>query len=100
MDSFCIRRTKCRTGVRDIIYQDNLGCIKWTSDVQGLRNVTHVALSYHYIGNIVEPREIKVVYTPSAENKADSLTKILGRELHAVHRLFLGVVGEHVEGAC
>lgn len=83
-----------------IIYQDNLGFIKWTSHVQGLRHVKHVALRYHYIRNIVESRQIKVVYTPSAKNKADSLTKVLGRKLHSVQPLFLGVVEEPVEGAC
>lgn len=31
------------------IFQDNLGTISWTEDVQGLRKVKHVGIKYHYV---------------------------------------------------
>lgn len=73
------------------MYQDNLGCINWTESVHGLRNVKHVGIKYHYVRDLVCRSVINVVYVRSDENRADSLTKILGRSLHAVHVQFLGM---------
>ena len=73
------------------VFQDNLGAIAWTDEVQGLRRVKHVGIRYHFVRGSVERREVEIVYTPSAENKADSLTKVLAGQLHDVHRRYLGV---------
>lgn len=73
------------------VLQDNLGTITWTQDVQGLRRVKHVGLRYHFVREMVDNMAIKVVYVPSDKNKADSLTKVLGPQLHAMHRQFLAV---------
>lgn len=73
------------------VLQDNLGTITWTQDVQGLRRVKHVGLRYHFVREMVDNMDIKVIYTPSDKNKADSLTKILGPQMHAIHRRNLSV---------
>lgn len=59
------------------VYQDNLGTIRWTDEVQGLRKVKHVGIRYHSVKETVEHQSVQVLYTPSQENKADSLTKAL-----------------------
>lgn len=72
-----------------VIWQDNLGAISWTEKVQGLRRVKHVGIRYHFVREAVDSGRIKVLYTPSDSNRADSLTKILGKEMHHVHCPFL-----------
>ena len=32
-----------------VVYQDNLGTISWTDNVQGLRKVKHIGVKYHYV---------------------------------------------------
>ena len=59
------------------VYQDNLGTISWTTEVQGLRKVKHIGIRYHYVRDAVDAKTICVEYTPSTENKADGLTKVL-----------------------
>ena len=59
------------------VHQDNLGTITWTNEVQGLRKVKHIGIRYHYVRDAVDSKSIQVQYIPSAENKADGLTKVL-----------------------
>lgn len=57
--SVCVRDTKWVRQVLEalnisdpnpsVVYQDNLGTINWTEEVQGLRKVKHVGLKYHYV---------------------------------------------------
>lgn len=61
------------------ITEDDVGAIAWTKHVRGLRKVKHVGLSHYYMS------QIEVVYSSSAENCADSLTKTLSPELNDVH---------------
>ena len=75
-----------------VIYQDNLGTISWTDNVQGLRKVKHIGVKYHYVRSKVDDKTVKVLYRSSAENKADSLTKILGGDQFKTHRDEIGVV--------
>lgn len=74
------------------IYQDNLGAIRWSEDVQGLRRVKYVGIKYHVVRSKVDSGDVTVIFTSSATNRTDSLTKILGREMHIVHRRYLGVI--------
>ena len=80
------------------VYQDNLGTISWTDSVQGLRKVKHVGVRYHYVRSKVEDCTVKVLYTPSLDNKADSLTKVLGPQTFENHRDYLGVVCQSLLG--
>ena len=60
-----------------IMHQDNLGEICWTNEVQGLREVKHIGIRYHYVRNAVDSKTVRVQYIASTENKADGLTKVL-----------------------
>lgn len=74
------------------VYEDNLGTIAWTKNVQGLRNVKHVGLKYHYVLESVVGQKVEVVYTPSIENRADGLTKALIGEPFSTSCDRLGVI--------
>lgn len=74
-----------------VMFQDNLGTIKWTESVQGLRNVKHVGIRYHYVREAVESSAIIVQYVSTLFNRADSLTKALIGDIFVKHRKWLGV---------
>lgn len=59
------------------VYQDNLGSIAWTKEVQGLRNVKHIGIGYHYVKENVRKKHVQISYVPSASNEAESFTKAL-----------------------
>lgn len=75
-----------------LIRQETFGAIRWTEDVQGLRNVKHVGIKYHFVRSMVESGTVNIDFTSLATNRTDSLTKILGSEMHAVHRQHLWVI--------
>lgn len=75
-----------------VIYQDNLGAISWTTDVQGLRRVKHVGIKYHYVRGEVESNNVRVEYCESEKNKADSMTKALIGSTFKRHRTYLGCI--------
>ena len=68
------------------VYQDNLGSISWTEDVQGIRRVKHVGTKYHFVRDNIESKGVVVKYTPSHLNRSDSLTKVLISEDYSRHR--------------
>ena len=85
------------------VYQDNLGTISWTEEVQGLRNVKHVGIKYHYVREMVVNKAVEVIYTPSEKNCSDSFTKVLIGTTFQIHRGHLGVckvIRPDSEGAC
>lgn len=79
-------------GAPTTIMQDNLGTISWTEGVNGLRKVKHVGIKYNYVRDAVDTNVCKVEYTPSAENRSDSLTKVLIGDEFFKHRKWLGVI--------
>lgn len=69
--------------------QDNLGNISWTENVQGLRKFKYVCIRYNYVREAVDTAQVTVKYTPSEKNRADSLTKILWKEMYSAHMAYL-----------
>lgn len=61
--------------VPSTIYQDNLGAISWTRNVEGLRRVKHVGIKYNYVKEAVQEGSIVILYVTSESNQADVLTK-------------------------
>ena len=80
------------------MWQDNLGSISWTGKGQGLRKVKHIGIKYHYVRSMVDDGKVQVLYVSSVQNWADSLTKVLGREVFAIHRRYLGVQSDDRSG--
>lgn len=73
-----------------MMHQENLGCMTWTDSIQGLRYVKKVGIRYQFVQDRLNRKVIRVEYISSESNKADSLTKILGRVLHPIHMKYLG----------
>lgn len=65
----------CPGKVPTTIYRDNQGSISWAEG--GMRRVKHVELRYHYTQDMMQREQIHLTYVPSAENRADGLTKVL-----------------------
>ena len=78
-------------GSPTVIKQDNLGSIKWTEEPNGLRKVKHVEIKYHVVKDAVLSKVVSVDYTPSANNRSDSLTKVLIGADFIKHRDWIGV---------
>lgn len=76
------------------VFQDNIETIAWTDTVHGLRRVKHVGVKYHYVRSKVDDRTVKVLYKPSEENKADTLTTVLGPQSFMTQRDWLCVVSQ------
>lgn len=51
------------------IFQDNLGTISWTEEVQGLRKAKHIGIKYHYVKESVQNGKIEVQYIPSEKTE-------------------------------
>ena len=51
--------------------------MSWTDDIQGLRRVEHVAIKCHFVRDSIETKHGEVKYTPSNQNRSNSLTKFL-----------------------
>lgn len=74
------------------LHEDNLGTVAWTSEVQGMRHSKHIGIRYHYVRDAVVAGTVVVCPTPSDENKADGLTKVLVKAKFQNCRSFLGCV--------
>lgn len=63
------------------LYEDNLGSIAWTFDLQGLKKTKHKRICYYYVRDAVDAGTVDVVLvpTPSAGNRVDRLTKMLAK---------------------
>lgn len=75
-----------------VVFQDNLGAISWTSEVQGLRKVKHVGIRYHYVRGEVDAGTVQVEYCESSKNRADTFTKILIGDQYKIHRALINCI--------
>jgi hypothetical protein len=66
---------ECPGNVDTTVFHDNQGSIAWAEG--GMRRVKHVELKYHYTQDMIQMEQIRIEYVPSADNKADGLTKAL-----------------------
>ena len=72
------------------LYEDNQGAQVWGT--YGVRNAKHVAIRRNYVKEQVDSRTVEMKYVPSADMKADVLTKALGRVAFEKHRVGLGLM--------
>jgi hypothetical protein len=59
------------------IYQDNQACIKMTKSLVCGSKSRHIKIEHHYIRELVDSKQVVVVYCPTSEMVADLLTKNL-----------------------
>lgn len=46
------------------VFQDNLGTISWSEEMQGRRKVKHIGVKYHYVRSAVYSETVQVDHTP------------------------------------
>jgi hypothetical protein len=81
---------ECPGNVATTVFHGNQGSIAWAEG--GMRQVTHVELKYHYTQDMIQREQIRIEYVPSADNKADGLTKALCGRKHQEMLRMLKVV--------
>jgi hypothetical protein len=81
---------ECPGNVATTVFHDNQGSIAWAEG--GMRRVKHVELKYHYTQDMIQREQIRIEYVPSADNKADGLTKALCGRKHQGMLHMLNVV--------
>ena len=64
------------------IFEDNRGCIKWTSTQAEPNRTKHIDIHYHHIKDWVKLGKISIVPVETDLQLADALTKALNRERH------------------
>lgn len=65
------------------IYEDNVGCIKLAEQESVNERTKHIDVSFHFIRDHIQRKDIKMVYLPTAKMLADMMTKNLGKvKLH------------------
>ena len=71
------------------LFEDNQGAIKIAQNPINNSNSKHIDVRYHFIRELVESREISIIYVPSADQHADFLTKALDVVPFERHRRFV-----------
>jgi hypothetical protein len=74
------------------MYGDNQGAIALTNNPHLHERSEHIDISYHYVRDLAEKKKLDITYVPSAEMKADGMTKPLGKVAHKRFREQLGLV--------
>ena len=64
------------------IYEDNRGCIKWTSTQAEPNRTKHIDIHFHHIKDWVKLGRISIEYVETDLQLADAMTKPLSRERH------------------
>ncbi|OXA40185.1 Copia protein [Folsomia candida] len=65
------------------IMVDNTSAIRLVDNPEFHKRTKHVDVKYHYTRQLAEEKKVEVVYTPTQDQKADILTKPLGKSKHA-----------------
>ena len=60
-----------------ILYRDSKSAIALTKDGHYHARTKHIDIRYHFIRYIIEAETIKLIYCPTDEMTADTLTKAL-----------------------
>ena len=63
----------------NLVHEDNQGAIALTRNPENYSRTKHIDVRYHFIRNLIQKKQIKVDYRPTAEMLADLMTKGLHR---------------------
>ena len=63
----------------NLLHEDNQGAIALTRNPENYSRTKHIDVRYHFIRNLIQKKQIKVDYCPTAEMLADLMTKGLHR---------------------
>ena len=68
-----------------VLYVDNSGAVALSKDLKSCKRSRHIERRHLKVRELVAQGHITVVYCPTADNRADVLTKPLPREAHWRH---------------
>ena len=74
-----------------IIYEDNQGCIKLAKHSKNHSRTKHIDIKHHFLREKIESSEVKLIYCPTDQMKADILTKALPGPKFVSMREMLGL---------
>ena len=75
-----------------VVYEDNQGAMSLSKNPKDHSRTKHIDVKYHYVRESVENDIIGVVYCPTAEMTADTLTKGLSKPKFEKFREAMGVM--------
>ena len=70
------------------MYEDNEGAKALAENPQGSQRSEHIVVRFHFLRGLVRLGQVAIHSVASAEQHADILTKLLGREAFRRHRDF------------
>ena len=75
-----------------IIYYDNTNILKISKNLVMYTKTKHIAISYHYLRELVQDKIVRMEYVNKREKLANIITKSLPKEPHEYLRSQLGVL--------
>ena len=64
-----------------IVYEDNRATVKIANNVTAMKRTKHIDIRHHFLREHVEQGTITIVPVSTKEQRADIMTKVLGKEL-------------------
>lgn len=77
-----------------VVYVDNVGAIFMSENASSSNRTKHIDTRYWFVREMHDEGFIKVIFVPTAQNKADTYTKNVSSEVHEVH------IGNYVVSKC
>lgn len=74
-----------------IIQVDNQSCIRVAEESRDHKRMKHINVKFNFIREAVQNKEIALQYIPTGDQTADIMTKGLGKNLFAKHRINLNL---------
>ena len=74
---------------RVTVFEDNQGAIGSASNRLASGRSKHIDVRHHFLRELVEQKQIAIVKVKTERQRADILTKALGKELFFAHRSYL-----------
>eukprot|EP00794_Sanderia_malayensis_P011556 gene11556-biopygen9226 len=73
------------------LYEDNQGAIALSKNPNSHSRTKHIDIKYHYVRDIVDNKQIELIYCPTEKMIADIMTKPLPRQKLEEMRSLIGV---------
>ena len=74
------------------VYEDNQGCTALARNPKDHPRTKHIEVKYHFIRDMIARKRMDVIYCPTGEMVADTLTKGLAKPKFEKFRQLMGVV--------
>ena len=72
-----------------VVYEDNRACVKIANNPTSQKRTKHIDIRHHFLREHIENGLIELISVSTAEQRADIMTKVLGKELFEHFREFI-----------